>query len=129
MKPQLESKIQRDIEIAIGCEPGLILLRNSVGRALHIAEKTGNQFRVPYGLGVGTPDLVGLLTAHTPAGPLATWFCLEVKQPGKHARPEQRHVIELWRTAGAFVEVVESVIQARAALACARESLRKRVAS
>lgn len=123
MKHPRESVIQRDIELALGAEPDLILLRNSVGRAMHVQARTGTACYVPYGLGVGTPDLVGMLTIAAPSGPVATWFCLEIKAHGQHARPGQRKCIELWRQYGAFVQVVQSVIEARAALQDARAAL------
>lgn len=112
----LEKKIQADIEAALGSESDLLLLRNSCGAAEYIDEKTGKMWHVPYGLGSGSPDLVGLLkTRH-----LAAWFCLEVKQPGKSATEEQEKAHAIWRRFGAVIHVVHSVHEAREALECAR---------
>lgn len=110
-----ENAIQRDVEAAIGAEPDLLLLRNNVGQAEHVNEKTARIYRLPYGLGVGSPDLVGILAPH------GRWFCLELKAPGEKPRKEQRECHAVWRRFGAFVETATSVDEARAALARARE--------
>lgn len=109
---KLEAEIQRQIEAAIGAEPDLLLLKNSVGLARHVS-KDGKQFHVPYGLGKGSPDLVGMLCGR--------WFCIEVKVPGEDAEPEQAKCHEAWARFGAFIRVAHSVDEARAALAEARE--------
>jgi hypothetical protein len=131
-RPQLEKEIQSQIEIAIGSEPDLLLLRNSCGHAKFVNEEDGKTWHVPYGLGNGSPDLVGLLRrqfrhrsndARQVSSPLVVgvWFCLEVKVPGEYATPEQEKVHKLWRRFGAFVAVVHGVAEARAALARARD--------
>jgi hypothetical protein len=109
-----ENSIQRDVELAIGAEPDLLILRNNVGQAKHINETTGDIYRMPYGLGVGSPDLVGIL------GPRGRWFCLELKQPGELPTAKQRACHAAWRRFGAFVATVTSVEEARAALEQAR---------
>ncbi len=111
----LESSIQASIELELGAEPDLLLLRNNVGVSIHFRED-GSEYRIPYGLGKGSPDLVGLLFR---AGS-ALWFCLEVKAPGEDATDEQKKCHTIWRRFGAFISVVESVEQARAALHRAR---------
>lgn len=110
----LETEIQRQIELAIGAEPDLLLLRNSVGLAKYFDDKELKEWKVPYGLGVGSPDLVAILA------PRGTWFCLEVKCPGEKARPEQEKCHRTWKQFGAFVAVVHGVDEARAALKEAR---------
>jgi hypothetical protein len=109
-----ENAIQRLIMAAIGAEPDLLLFKNSVGHAEHV-DANGKVFHVPYGLTKSSPDLVGIVA---PAG---LWFCLEVKQAGEYATAEQKRCHEVWRSFGAFVEVVHSVAEARAALGRARE--------
>jgi hypothetical protein len=144
-RSQLEKQIQRDIEADLGAEPDLLLLRNSVGEARYVDEQTGKEWHVPYGLGVGSPDLVGLLRVELrhrnegdpvvvrsidgvddavfaltrPVSP-AIWLCLEVKVPGEEADDHQAKVHDIWRRFGAVVEVVHSVAEARAALERAR---------
>jgi hypothetical protein len=91
----------------------LLLLKNSVGKARHVTTD-GKEFHVPYGLGDGSPDLVGMLA------PRGTWLCLEVKVPGEDPDPHQAKVHEIWRRFGALVFTVHDVQEARAALATAR---------
>jgi hypothetical protein len=112
-----ETKIQSDIELAIGAEPDLLLLRNSCGLARFVNAATGHEYHVPYGLGAGSPDLVGILRVKE----LGVWFCLEVKRPGLDAEPHQKKCHAVWRTFGAFVRVVHSVDEAKRALHEARE--------
>jgi hypothetical protein len=112
-----EAEIQRQIEEALGAEPDLLLLRNSVGRAEYVSE-TGQQYTVPYGLGVGSPDLVGMLAV--PGRELAAWFCIEVKRPAEEPTPHQTKCHGIWRRFRALVYVCCSVDEARAALADAR---------
>ncbi len=116
----LETKIQADIEAAIGAEPDLLLLRNSVGRATFYSDE-GKPYHVPYGLGVGSPDLVGLLRIELrPGVAVAVWFCLEVKAAEGALEPEQVKCHAMWRRFGALIYTVRSPDEARAALACAR---------
>jgi hypothetical protein len=132
----LENEVQRKIEDAIGSEPDLLLLRNSVGRATFTNERTGKSYFVPYGLGEGSPDLVGILRVDVSVGghwegsrhvehrvPVAMWFCLEVKADEGELDPEQVRCHEIWRRFGAFIETVRSADEARAALARARLAL------
>jgi hypothetical protein len=112
----LEAAIQRDIEAALGTEPDLILLRNSVGLARFTSRTSGRCYAVPYGLGSGSPDVVGILRVRR----LGVWFALEVKRPGDDAEAHQAKCHEQWRQFGALVYVVHSVEEARAALEHAR---------
>lgn len=111
---RMESILQRNIEIAIGSEPDFLMLRNSVGSAKYVQETTGKTFHVPYGLGVGSPDLVGILA------PWGVFIGLEVKDPNGIVEPHQTTSHELWRRFGALVYVVRSVEDARIALQHAR---------
>lgn len=112
---RMESILQRNIEIAIGSEPDFLMLRNSVGSAKYVQETTGKTFHVPYGLGVGSPDLVGILA------PWGVFIGLEVKDPNGVVEPHQTTSHELWRRFGALVYVVRSVEDARQALVQARQ--------
>lgn len=111
---RLETPIQRDIEAALGAEPDLLLLRNTVGTVKYYDERTGELRYVTYGLGVGSPDLVAVLA------PSGRWVCFEVKADGGVVGPEQRKCHDIWRRFGALVFVVRSVAEARAALDGAR---------
>ena len=108
----LEVRIQREIELALGAEPDLLLMRNSVGRATFV-KADASVAHVPYGLGVGSPDLVVILDGR--------WFALEVKAKEGELSAEQVKVHGIWRRFGALVFVVRSVADARAALEQARK--------
>lgn len=117
----LEKSVQADIEIAIGAEPDLLLLRNAVGKATYFNDEA-HEFHVPFGLGVGSPDLVAMLRVATvPA--LAAWFCLEVKADEGDVDPDQENCHRIWRSFGALIFVVRSVTEARAALVSARATV------
>ncbi len=118
----LEKKNLRGIELGLGAEPGLIILRNSVGKATYTGADA-SEYHVPFGLGVGSPDLVGLLRA--PSGQFAAWFCLEVKADEGDLDPEQVKCHAIWRRFGALIFVVRSVAEARVALDSARALLRR----
>ncbi len=133
-RSQLEKKIQREIEADLGAESDLLLLKNSVGQAEYFNDE-GKEYRVPYGLGEGSPDLVGLLRVEVlrPSRKgdtilqtalirtVAVWLCLEVKPPEvKKPDPHQEKCHAIWRRFGAYVDTVHSVKEARAALERAR---------
>jgi hypothetical protein len=124
----LEKQIQRDIEADLGAEPDLLLLRNSVGKATYV-DDDAHEYHVPYGLGVGSPDLVGLLRLSIGKTTVAIWFCLELKTPEGKLDPEQEKCHAIWRRFGAFVETVRSVADARCALERARHLLNGRAAA
>ena len=112
----LESEIQRRIEAEVGAEPDFLILKNSCGVATHYSAE-GGAWKVPYGLGSGSPDLVGM---HRVGAVLAAWVALEVKRPGEKPDPHQLKCHDVWRRFGALVYVVTSPEEARAALVDAR---------
>lgn len=122
MKSQVrEAEVQRRILLALGAEPDLFILVNSVGRASYVSDQ-GKPYTVPYGLGEGSPDLVAMLTG--PDG-LARWLAIEVKVPGEEPRANQVSAHKLWRSRGALVYVCHSADEALAALADARSIVRE----
>lgn len=116
----LEKQIQREIEAEIGAEPDLLLFKNSIGTAQFTSETDGKSYFVPFGLGDGSPDLVGILRREIVGSAVSTWFCIEVKPPEGELEPEQVKCHAIWRRFGAFVATVRSAAQARAALEDAR---------
>lgn len=116
-KSPLEKRIQADIEAAIGSESDLLLLRNSIGEAEYFGED-GKAWHVPYGLGPGSPDLVGLLKR----GDFAVWFCLEVKSEVGVVSDDQAKCHRIWKRFGAMVFVVRNVDEAKKALSIARRA-------
>jgi hypothetical protein len=119
----LEKKIQADIEAALGSEPDLLLLRNAVGKATYV-DGEAREFHVPFGLGVGSPDIVSLLRIEIGRVPLAIWFCLEVKAEEGALEPEQEKCHAIWRRFGALIYVARTVDEARGWLTDARETAR-----
>ncbi len=109
-----EAVVQRAIELALGAEPDLILMRSANGVARNVDENGHERF-TRMGLPNGAPDLIGILA---PSGRL---LGLECKRPGEHATAEQARVHALWRRFGAHVTVVHSAAEARAALSHARK--------
>lgn len=95
--PPRERDVQDAIELALGAEPDVLLLRNNVGVARHVADDGTERF-VRFGLGPGSPDLLCIVA------PLGRVVGLEVKRPGEHATAEQLHVHAVWRRFGAIVE-------------------------
>jgi hypothetical protein len=115
-----EAQIQAEVMDAIGAEPDFYLLRNSVGRASYLSED-GRPYTVPYGLEVGSPDLVGFLKV--PGKPFAAVVGIELKRPGEKPTRDQVKCHARWSARGALVYVVCSVEEARAALADARKAV------
>ena len=109
-----EAAVQRAIELELGADVDILLLRNTVG-ATRETDKEGRERFVTYGLGAGSPDLLVILA---PRGRLVG---LEVKKPGEDATPAQRQVHGIWRRFGAHVATVHGPFEARAALEEARE--------
>lgn len=97
-----ETALSRNIRLAVNKTGRARLLDNEVGYAA--AE------RVRYGLGVGSPDLVGCLRGS------ARLFCLEVKTPTGRPTAEQLAWLRAARNMGAFATIVRSVEDALAAL-------------
>lgn len=104
-----ESEIQVAIRAALGDLPDVCLWRNHVGQ---LTDVTGAVH--PFGLAVGSADLVGVLA---PSGRL---IALECKTPAGRLRPEQRSWLAVVRRFGGFAAVVRSVEEALKAIERAR---------
>jgi hypothetical protein len=97
-----ESTLLAAIRQAVNADGRARLVRNSVG--------FDTEARVRYGLGIGSPDLVGVLI------PTGRAIGLEVKTSSGRVRPEQVAWIAAFRRAGGFACVVRSVDDALAAI-------------
>lgn len=99
-----ETRLMLSIREALIATGRVLLWRNNVGRY-----KRGKHW-IQYGLGVGSPDLVGILRPH------GRMFAIEVKTP----KGEESHEQSCWqgaaRQAGAIVATVRSVDEAMALL-------------
>lgn len=104
-----ESAILRDIRAALNTARDsqghfrCRVVRNTVG----VAETDGRAFR--YGLGTGSPDLVGMLRG-------GRAFAVEVKRPGQKLRAEQQAWFKSFYTWGGLGGVATSVDEALAIL-------------
>jgi hypothetical protein len=107
----LERRIQRDIEIALGALPGVLVYAN--GTATIEKRAGGRTWREHTGLGEGTPDLVVLDRGRVVG--------LEVKSETGAPEDSQLRVQAQWHRTGAFYAFVRSVDDALAALSRARE--------
>lgn len=101
-----ETLLLEAIREALAYEPGLMLMRNSVG--------TGRG-HVHHGLGNGSADLVGVLRGR--------FIALEVKTERGLATEDQLVWLDRVRQHGGFACIVWNVREARAAIARAREGL------
>jgi VRR-NUC domain len=90
-----ESTIQDAIRVALA--PYAALWRNNVGVDV--------QRGIRYGLGVGSPDLIGI-------HPSGRFLGLEVKAPGGRISADQQRWHDYARSKGALVYVVRSVEEA-----------------
>ncbi len=105
MTPKLtETALMLAIWDALLATGRALVWRNNVGAA----RVRGHH--VAFGLGLGSPDLVGLLR-----GP-GIMICWEVKLPGNEPEPAQRAWHKAARDAGAIVIVAHSVDEALAGL-------------
>ena len=104
-----ESEIQAAIRAALGRLPDVCLWRNHVGQ---LTDVTGAVH--PFGLAVGSADLIGVLA---PSGRL---IALECKSPTGRLRREQRDWLAVVRKFGGFACVVRSADEALAAVERAR---------
>jgi hypothetical protein len=91
-----EAVFQNHILYTFGAASGLILLANVV-KVIPNPWGPGN---LTFGLGEGTPDIVGSVD-----GRFCGW---ELKVPGRTSKKHQREVANAWRSQGAFVAEVHT---------------------
>jgi hypothetical protein len=96
----LESQLQDRIRIALGLIPGLDLSRNNVGSA----EIRG--YRVTFGLGPGSADLIGHYRGR--------FVAVEIKTPTGRQAPEQRLYQQRIERNGGIYQILRSVDEATA---------------
>ncbi len=101
----------RDILVALGALPGVVIGANAAGRA-HYVSDAGRSFRVPYGWssGAGGPDVLAVVA------PFGRLVALECKTGKARTTKAQRAVHAALRAVGVVVRVVRCVEDARAAL-------------
>jgi hypothetical protein len=112
-KKKTETDLVREILGALNRLPGVRAVRNNTGK---LQDKNGRW--VTYGLGVGGPDIVGVirweligrLESHLVSSP----FGVEVKRPGKKRTNEQISWANAAKNVGMTVGVATSVAEALA---------------
>lgn len=129
-----EAEVERRILRSVGRSPGVLLLKNEVGQGyaasvrwalqqalkfygpavIASAEAALLRHRLTWGLGVGSPDLVGAVDGRA--------FCLEVKAEDGVVAPHQETWHAAARRLGVHVEVARSEDEAAAAIARCRGS-------
>lgn len=109
-----EARLQNRILGRFGALPGVLLFVNTV-KTLPNPYGPGH---LTFGLGEGTPDLVGSVTLPNGQARFCGW---ELKVPGKQPKPHQDAVHKAWRAQGAFVAVVHSEDEFEESMVRARE--------
>lgn len=110
-RKRTESTAQAEILAALNRLPGVRVARNNVGR---LQDRNGTW--VAYGLGVGSPDIVGIYSAGRVSGPravhVAAAFGVEVKSATGRVREEQALWHEAMRRRGLPTFVARSAEEA-----------------
>lgn len=135
-----EALVERDVLLAVGRDPAVLIAKNEVGvgyagavrfalrttlepwgkLAQQAVEATLTRHRLTWGLGVGSPDLVGAVLAEPWPVPLL-W---ELKSDQGRLSPEQLRWHAAARRRGLTVSTIRSVDEALAALEAAKLGLR-----
>lgn len=104
------------IRLALNKLPGVRVVRNNTGMLEWAPEQT-----LRYGLGIGSADLVGIVTVRTccdgccigtVSKTLGRAFAVEVKWPDEYPTPDQRRWLASFRRFGGFACVVHSIEEA-----------------
>lgn len=111
--PANETQLLFAIRDALLATQRVLLWRNNTGR---LQDARGRW--IQYGLGLGSPDLVGILRPH------GRMIAVEIKMPGKVPEVHQASWHAAARDAGALVIVAHSVEEALAGLPVAHEEIR-----
>lgn len=106
-----ETAIVQQIRLTVGGLPAVRLFRNSVGVA-----RFPNGTAIPYGLCVGSSDLIGWrsvrILPHMVGKYVAVFTAIEVKTPEGRATPEQSNFILAVRKAGGMAGIATSPTEA-----------------
>jgi hypothetical protein len=98
----------------------LVLWRNTVGHATEYDER-GRARHITYGLGPGSPDVVGVLTVEG----LAVWVAVECKGPKGRLSPEQAQWLAAAERRGIACGVAWSADDAAAIIAAGAARARR----
>ena len=123
-RTKAHSELVAAIRKELGREKDLALYLNTKGRLKNVGGQS--MYVTDPALGVGTPDLVGILAVECRSFvmrdviTLGRWFCLEVKTGDAVLSQEQKLFRDMSRAKGCFFAEVRSVADAVAALQRAR---------
>lgn len=111
-----EQRIQAAIRADSGAEPGVVLYRNQMGRAVY--EKSGKSYTVPYGVASpGGSDLLGwksvTVTPDMVGQKVAVFVAIEVKDLKRKPTKEQLMFVALVERSGGLAGVARSEADAR----------------
>lgn len=120
-RPITETDVLKRILEALAHEPGVRAARNNVGTLTDL-----RGIPVTYGLGNGSPDVVGIMTFGR-ALPIAIAFGVEVKKPGKKAEPHQRAWHAVAKRRGMYVGVATSEEEAVTFVRSLRDVMRRAI--
>jgi hypothetical protein len=109
-----ETKLVKEILLALGNEPDFICWRNNTGK---LADVNGRW--VTYGLGVGSADIIGVLA------PWGRFVAIEVKTPKGKSRPAQEHWCAAVQKKGGEYFIARSADDARQGLDAARRWMKR----
>jgi hypothetical protein len=98
----------------------LVLWRNTVGHATEY-DAGGRARHITYGLGPGSPDVVGVLTVEG----LAVWVAIECKAPRGRVAPEQAQWLAAAERRGIACGVARSAEEAAEIIAAGAERVRR----
>lgn len=106
-----ETEILQQIRLTAGGVSGVRLFRNSIGVA-----RFDNGATIPYGLCVGSSDLIGWRSVRITPGmvgkTIAAFVAIEVKTPTGRTTPEQSNFIQAVRKAGGMAGIATSPTEA-----------------
>lgn len=106
-----ETSLMLAIRDAVNMQRDARVRRNNTGR---LQDRKGRW--VTFGLGIGSPDLIGEVTIQWGSRAVARAFHLEVKLPGEAPTVDQLAWHDEARRRGVFVAVVRSVDEAMRAI-------------
>lgn len=98
MRVQPETAVMLDVRVAVGRETDAVLWRNNVGVAEYWSAAAGTIVRVPYGLCVGSSDLIGI-------GPGGRFLAIECKTATGRLTAEQERFLALVERKGGVARV------------------------
>lgn len=109
-RKETETSILRRVLRDVNRIPHVRAMRNNVGKSpvacsacrRHLCPRCAPRlsYPIPFGLGEGSPDVVGIITFWRLGVPIAVSFGIEVKKPGGRTSRERLETQAAWRRFG-----------------------------